>query len=174
MNRNSQMIYPYLGGSAAMRQSLRPCDGTDPAYTTEDFANAVTANVVTTAEPEQVCSPYDKAWIQKLITMIDTALTSFGQQWYSDLLPDDRNKLASLLPRVSEDAWQSNITNSSNFFRKASHVLLENKIKQLNLELIKWLKKHTLVMPLIQCPNEWRNSQINSPKTSTNCFEKGS
>ena len=106
-----------------MQQSLRPCDGTDPANTTKDFANAITANMATTAEPEQVYSPYDKAWIQKLIAMIDTALTSFGQieQWYSDLLLDVWNKLASLLPRVSEDAWQSNITNSSSFILGRHH-----------------------------------------------------
>ena len=35
--RNTQMMYPYLGGLVPMQQSLRPFDGTDPSYTTEDF-----------------------------------------------------------------------------------------------------------------------------------------
>ena len=31
-----------------MQQSLRPFDGTNPTYTTEDFLNAITANMVMT------------------------------------------------------------------------------------------------------------------------------
>ena len=45
-------MYPYLGGSVPMQQSLRPCDGTGPTYTTKDFLNAITANTVMTAGPE--------------------------------------------------------------------------------------------------------------------------
>ena len=32
-----------------MQQSLRPFDGTDQAYTTEEFLNAITANMIMTA-----------------------------------------------------------------------------------------------------------------------------
>ena len=34
VRRNAPMMYPYLGGSVPMQQSLRPFDGTDPTYTT--------------------------------------------------------------------------------------------------------------------------------------------
>ena len=44
-----------------MQQSLRPFDGTDPNYTTENFLNAITANMVMTARPKQIDSPYHKA-----------------------------------------------------------------------------------------------------------------
>ena len=44
-----------------MQQSLRPSDGTDSTYTTEDFLNAITANMVTTVGTEQNDSPYHKA-----------------------------------------------------------------------------------------------------------------
>ena len=37
VRRNTQMMYPYLGGSVPMQQSLRPFDGTDPPFTSEDF-----------------------------------------------------------------------------------------------------------------------------------------
>ena len=37
VRRNTQLIYPYLGGSVPMQQSLKPFDGTDPTYITEDF-----------------------------------------------------------------------------------------------------------------------------------------
>ena len=61
IRQNIQMIYPLLGGSVPMQQSLRPSDGTDLTYTTEDFLNAITSNMVTTAAPEQTVSPYHKA-----------------------------------------------------------------------------------------------------------------
>ena len=72
--RNTQMMCPYLGGSVPMQQSLKPFDGTDPTYTTEDFLNAITPNMLTTARPEQTDSPIHEAWILKRIAMIQTAL----------------------------------------------------------------------------------------------------
>ena len=68
-----------------MQESLRPFDGTDPTYTTKDFLNAMTANMLMTAGPEQTDSPYHKAWILKRIAMIQTALIGPAQQWYSKL-----------------------------------------------------------------------------------------
>ena len=46
---NSQMMYPYLGGSVPMQLSLRPFDGTDSTYTTQDLLIAITANMVMTS-----------------------------------------------------------------------------------------------------------------------------
>ena len=51
-----------------MQLSLRPFDGTDRTYTTEDFINAITAGT------KQTDSPYHEAWILKRIAMIQTAL----------------------------------------------------------------------------------------------------
>ena len=68
------MMYPYPGGSVSMQQSLRPFDATDPNYTTEDFLNSITANMVMTAVPEQTDSPFHEAWILKRIAIIQTAL----------------------------------------------------------------------------------------------------
>ena len=74
VRRNVPMMYPYLGGSVPMQQSLRPFDGTDSTYTTEDFLNAITANMVMTARAEQSDSPFHEVWILKRIAMIQTAL----------------------------------------------------------------------------------------------------
>ena len=81
VRRNTQMMYPYLGGSVPTLQSLRPFDGTDPSYKTEDFLNAITANMVMTAGPEQTDLPFDETWILKRIAMIQTALIRPAQQW---------------------------------------------------------------------------------------------
>ena len=68
-----------------MQQSLRPFDGTDSTYTTEDFLNAITANMLMTAGPEQTDSPYHEAWILKRIAMLQSALIGPEQQCYSHL-----------------------------------------------------------------------------------------
>ena len=70
--KNTQMMYPYLGGSVPMQRSLRPFDDADPTYTTEDFLNAITANMVMTAGPEPTDSPFHEAWILKRIAMIES------------------------------------------------------------------------------------------------------
>ena len=82
------MMYPYLGGSVPLQQSLRPFDCTDPTYRTEDFLNAITAKTVMTAGPEQTDSPFHEALILKKIAMIQTALIGPAQQWYSHLSLD--------------------------------------------------------------------------------------
>ena len=82
---NTQMMYLYLGRSVPMQQSLRPFDCTDPTYTTEDFLNAITANMVMTAGPEQTDSPFHEAWNLKQTAMIQTTLIGPAQQWYSHL-----------------------------------------------------------------------------------------
>ena len=80
-----QMMYPYLGDSMPMQQSLRPFDGTDPTYITEDFLNAITAIMAMMARSEQIDSPYHEEWILKRIAMIQTALVGPAQQWYLHL-----------------------------------------------------------------------------------------
>ena len=95
VRRSTQIMYTYLCGSVSMQQSLRPFDGTDPTYTTEAFLNAITANMVKTAGPDQTDSPYHETWILKRIAMIQTALMGPSQQWYSYLPLEE---LASGLP----------------------------------------------------------------------------
>ena len=73
-----------------MQQSLRPFDGTDPTYATEDFFNVITANMVMTAGPEQTDSPYHEAWILKRFAMIQTPLIGPEQQWHSHLIINNR------------------------------------------------------------------------------------
>ena len=88
--RNTQLMYPYLGGSVPMQQSLRPFDGTDPTYKTEEFLKAITSNMLMKAGPEQTDSPFHEAWILKRIAMIKTALKGPAKQLYSHLPLDIR------------------------------------------------------------------------------------
>ena len=96
-------MYPYLGGSVPMQQSLKPFDGTDPTYTIEDFLNSITTNLVMAAVPVQTDSPNHEALILKsnchdtngsnrtTATMVLTPSTR------------DKKELASTLPRVPKN-----------------------------------------------------------------------
>ena len=44
------MIYPYQGSSVSMQQLLQPFDSADTTYTTENFPNAIRANVAMTQQ----------------------------------------------------------------------------------------------------------------------------
>ena len=112
VRRNTKMMYPYMGGSVPMQQSLRPFDGTDNTYTTEDFLNAITANMVMTAGPEQTDSPYHEAWFLKRIAMIQTTLIGQVQQWYSHL-PLDMKKNWQVLKRFAVNSKKYSIINNS-------------------------------------------------------------
>ena len=68
-----------------MDQSSRPFDVTEPTYTTDGFLNAITGNLVITAGPEPVESPYHETWILKKIAGIQPALIGPPQQWYLHL-----------------------------------------------------------------------------------------
>ena len=114
-----------------MQQSLRPFDGTDPTYTTEDFLNAITANMVMTAGPEQTDSPYHEAWILKQIAMIQTALIGPAQQWYSHLPPEIRKNWQAFCRE-----FQKTIDNQQS--QKQAKLLLES-ITRASREQIKLL-----------------------------------
>ena len=49
------------------------------------FLNAIKANMVITAGPEQVGSPYHESWIFKRIANIQTTRIGPAQQWFSHL-----------------------------------------------------------------------------------------
>ena len=113
------MMYPYLGGRVPMQQSLRPFDGTDPTYPTEDFLNAITAIMVMTAGPEQTDSPFLETWILKRIAKIQTAIIGPAQQWYSHL-PLDIKKIGK---RFAANFRKKSIINNGkhkqNYYEKA-------------------------------------------------------
>ena len=90
------MTLNYLGDLVPMQQSLRPFDCTEPTYTLEDFLNAITANTIMAAGPEQVDLRYHEEWILKRIAMIQTALIGPAQQCYSHLPLKIRNNWLTL------------------------------------------------------------------------------
>ena len=112
------MIYLYLGDSLPMQQLIRPFDGTDPTYSTEDSLNAITASMVMTAGTEQIESPYNRAWNLKRIALIQTALISPAQQWYSYLPLEIKKNWQAFCQAFQRHLITDNRKYKRNFFRK--------------------------------------------------------
>ena len=127
--RSTPMMYPYLGGLVPMQQSLRPFDSTDPTYTTEDFLNATTANMLKTAGPEQTDSPIRENRILKRIAMIQTALIGPAQQWYSHLLLDIEKDWQAFCREFQKTFDNQQSQTQAKLLLKSINVLLANKIK---------------------------------------------
>ena len=139
-----------------MQQSLRACDGTDPTYTTEDFLNAITANMVMTAKLEQTDSPYHEAWILKRIAMIQTALIGPAQKWYQHL------------PHDIKENWQAFYREFQNRFdnqhSQTQATLLLESITHASGEQIKTLAHRIEQMTqkaYVNNASDMRNAQMN-------------
>ena len=81
-----------------MQQHLRPFDGNEPTYTAEDFLNAITANMIITAGPEQADSPHQEAWILKRIASWQALCREF-QKTFDNQKSQTKAKL--LLERIT-------------------------------------------------------------------------
>ena len=156
VRRNTQMMYPYLGGSVPMQH------GSDPTYTTEDFLNAITAKMVMTAGPEQTDSPFHEAWILKRIAMIQTALIGPAQQWYSHLALDIKKDWQALCRE-----YQKTFDNQQS--QTQAKLLLESvtrasgeQIKTLTLRIEQMTRKAYVINAL-----DMTNAQMNDALVKT-------
>ena len=136
------MMYPYLGGSVPMQESVRPFDGTDPTYTTEDFLNTITANMVMTAGPEQTDSPFHETWILKRIAMIQTAQIGPAQQWCSHLPLDIKKNWQAFCREFQKDLDnQQSQTQAKLLLEKITRRASGEQIKTLALRIEQMTRK---------------------------------
>ena len=68
-----------------MQQSLRPFNGKDQMYTTEDILKAIKANMTMTAGPEQKNFCFMQHGFRKRIAVMQTEIVCPTQRWYSQL-----------------------------------------------------------------------------------------
>ena len=149
VRRNTPMMYPYLGGLVPTQQSLRPFDSTDPAYTTENFLNAITANIVMTAGPEQTDSLFHEAWIQKRIAMIQTTLNGPAQQWYSHLPLDIKKDLQAFCREFQKTFDNQQSQTQAKLLLEGITRASGEEIKTLALRIEQMTLKHMLTTPRI-------------------------
>ena len=138
------MKYPYLGGSVPMQHSFSTFDGTHPTYTTPDSLNAIRANMVKTAGPEQTDSPFHEAWILKRIAMIQTALIGQAQQWYSHLELDIKKNRQAFCREFQKTFDNQHSQTHAKLFLESITRASGEQIKTLALRTEERLEKHML------------------------------
>ena len=139
-----------------MQHSVRPFDGTDLTYKTEDFLNAIIANMVMTAGPEQTDSPFRETWILKRIAMIPTALIGPAQQWYSHLPLDIKKNWKPFCREFQKTFDNQQSRTQANLLLKSITRASGEQIKTLALRIEQKIRK-----AYVNNAPDMRNAQLN-------------
>ena len=71
--------------SGSVPTTIRPFDGTDPAYTVEEYLNSIVAAMIFSSGIEPVNKPGHHQWRVKRAALILHTLQGPAQKWYSTL-----------------------------------------------------------------------------------------
>ena len=71
--------------SGSVPTTMRPFDGTDPAYTVEEYLNSIVAAMIFSSGIEPVNKPGHHQWKVKRSALILHTLQGPAQKWYSTL-----------------------------------------------------------------------------------------
>ena len=119
------------GSSITSNKPLMVFTGTDPAYSVEDYLNAVTANLILNIGPEPINTPLHQNWIHRRTALVQTNLDGAAQ------------KLFSVLPKEIKSDWKSFTQEFSKMFdserNKQHQRVLCNEVRRLPKETIKHL-----------------------------------
>ena len=104
--------------------TIRPFDGTDPAYTVEEYLNSIVAAMIFSSGIEPVNKPGHHHWKVKRAALILHTLQGTAQNWYSTL------------PSETKLDWEI-------FCKEFSDMFDSEKSKQQAKIVLKQLQKHT-------------------------------
>ena len=76
--------------SGSVPTTIRPFDGTDPAYTVQEYLNSIVAEMIIRSGIEPVNKPGHHQWKVKRATLILHTLQGPAQKWYSTLPSDTK------------------------------------------------------------------------------------
>ena len=110
--------------SGSVPTTIRPFDGTDPAYTVEEYLNSIVAAMIFSSGIEPVNKPGHHQWKVKRAALILHTLQAPAQKWYSTL-PSDT------------------ILDSKTFCKEFSDIFDSEKSKQQAKIVLQQLQKHT-------------------------------
>ena len=71
--------------SGSVPTTIRPLDGTDPAYTVEEYLNSIVAAMIFSSGTEPLNKPGHHQWKEKRAALILHTLQRSAQKWYSTL-----------------------------------------------------------------------------------------
>ena len=110
--------------SGSVPTTIRPFDGTDPAYTVEEYLNSIVAAMIFSSGIEPVNKPGHHQWKVKRAALILHTLQGPAQKWYSTL------------PSETKLDWET-------FCREFSDMFDSEKSKQHAKIVLQQLQKHT-------------------------------
>ena len=76
--------------SGSVPTTIPPFDGTDPAYTVEEYLNSIVATMIFSSGREPINKPGHHQWKVKRAALILHTLQGPAQKWYSTL-PSETN-----------------------------------------------------------------------------------
>ena len=118
---------PQIGqniSSVSVPTTIRPFDGTDPAYTAEEYLSSIVAALIFSMGTEPVNKPGYHQWKIKRADLILHTLQGPAQKWYS------------YLPSETKLDWEK-------FCKEFSEMFDSDKSKQLAKIVLQQLQKHT-------------------------------
>ena len=110
--------------SGSVPTTIRPFDGTDPAYTVEDYLNSIVAAMMFSSGIEPVNKPGHHQWKVKRAALMLHTLQGPAQNWYSTL------------PSETKLDWET-------FCKEFSDMFDSEKLKQQAKIVLQQLQKHT-------------------------------
>ena len=110
--------------SGSVPTTIRPFDGTDPAYTVEEYLNSIVAAMIYCSGIEPVNKPGHHQWKVKRAALILHTLQGPAQKWYSTL------------PSETKLDWET-------FCKEFSDIFDSEKSKQQAKLILQQLQKHT-------------------------------
>ena len=110
--------------SGSVPTTIRPFDGTDPAYTVEEYLNSIVAAMIFSSGIEPVNKPGHHQWKVKRAALILHTLQGPAQKWYSTL------------PSETKLDWET-------FCKEFSNMFDSEKSKQQAKIILQQLQKHT-------------------------------
>ena len=110
--------------SGSVPTTIRPFDGTDPAYTVKEYLNSIVAAMIFSSGIEPVNKPGHHQWKVKRAALILHTLQGPAQKWYSTL------------PSETKLDWET-------FCKEFSDMFDSEKSKQQAKIVLQQLQKHT-------------------------------
>ena len=110
--------------SGSVPTTIRPFDGTDPAYTVEEYLSSIVAAMIFSSGNEPVNKPGHHQWKVKRAALILHTLQGPAQKWYSTL------------PSETKLDWET-------FCKEFSDMFDSEKSKQQAKIILQQLQKHT-------------------------------
>ena len=114
--------------SGSVPTTIRPFDGTDPAYTVEEYLNSIVAAMIFSSGIEPVNKPGHHQWKVKRAALILHTLQGQAQKWYSTL------------PSETKLDWETFCKEFSDMF----NLNKTTKSKQQGKIVLQQLQKHTI------------------------------